>query len=165
MKLGRNLARTFLDYYKLTGYISAKPSSSVLPKPGTMRLAGGDRRERSDRETYSSTNNERSAAELINRIHSNDGPQFANRCETKLYRRFKPPYSWCCLCCIDISVPCLIGLAEEDVRACVGVIGCGCNRFSLFYCLWCLWTRLLVGEKTNRFCFVFQLENVFETKY
>ncbi|RUS80951.1 hypothetical protein EGW08_011271 [Elysia chlorotica] len=32
MKLGRNLARTFLDYYKLTGFISAKPSSSVVPK-------------------------------------------------------------------------------------------------------------------------------------
>ncbi|CAH1774105.1 unnamed protein product, partial [Owenia fusiformis] len=34
MKLGRNLARTFLDYYKLTGYISSKPSSSLVPKPG-----------------------------------------------------------------------------------------------------------------------------------
>ncbi|KAK3746148.1 hypothetical protein RRG08_003586 [Elysia crispata] len=32
MKLGRNLARTFLDYYKLTGFISAKPSSSLVPK-------------------------------------------------------------------------------------------------------------------------------------
>ena len=29
MKLGRNVARTFLDYYKLVGYISAKPSSSI----------------------------------------------------------------------------------------------------------------------------------------
>lgn len=33
MKLGRNVARTFLDYYKLVGYISAKPSSSINPKP------------------------------------------------------------------------------------------------------------------------------------
>lgn len=32
MKLGRNLARTFLDYYKLTGYISTKPSSGLNPK-------------------------------------------------------------------------------------------------------------------------------------
>ncbi len=34
MKLGRNMARTFLDYYKLTGYISTKPSSGLAPKPG-----------------------------------------------------------------------------------------------------------------------------------
>ena len=33
MKLGRNVARTFLDYYKLLGYISTKPSSGLLPKP------------------------------------------------------------------------------------------------------------------------------------
>ncbi|XP_059174977.1 cytosolic carboxypeptidase 6-like [Physella acuta] len=33
MKLGRNVARTFLDYYKLMGYISVKPSSSLVPKP------------------------------------------------------------------------------------------------------------------------------------
>ena len=26
------MARTFLDYYKLTGFISAKPSSSLVPK-------------------------------------------------------------------------------------------------------------------------------------
>ncbi|CAL1538014.1 unnamed protein product [Lymnaea stagnalis] len=32
MKLGRNVARTFLDYYKLMGYISVKPSSSIIPK-------------------------------------------------------------------------------------------------------------------------------------
>ena len=32
MKLGRNVARTFLDYYKLLGYISMKPSSGLLPK-------------------------------------------------------------------------------------------------------------------------------------
>lgn len=32
MKLGRNVARTFLDFYKLVGYISAKPSSSITPK-------------------------------------------------------------------------------------------------------------------------------------
>ena len=33
MKLGRNMARTFLDYYKLLGYISTKPSSGLNPKP------------------------------------------------------------------------------------------------------------------------------------
>ena len=32
MKLGRNLARSFLDYYKLTGYISSKPSSGLVPR-------------------------------------------------------------------------------------------------------------------------------------
>lgn len=37
MKLGRNVARTFLDYYKLVGYISAKPSSSITPK-GTQQV-------------------------------------------------------------------------------------------------------------------------------
>ncbi|KAL3868699.1 hypothetical protein ACJMK2_041476 [Sinanodonta woodiana] len=38
MKLGRNLARTFLDYYKMVGVISAKPSSSIVPKPGAYRI-------------------------------------------------------------------------------------------------------------------------------
>lgn len=38
MKLGRNLARTFLDYYKMTGLISAKPSSSIVPKPGRYNI-------------------------------------------------------------------------------------------------------------------------------
>lgn len=38
MKLGRNLARTFLDYYKLMNVISAKPSSSIVPKPGRFSL-------------------------------------------------------------------------------------------------------------------------------
>ena len=38
MKLGRNLARTFLDYYKLTGHISIKPISSIIPKPGAFRI-------------------------------------------------------------------------------------------------------------------------------
>ena len=33
MKLGRNMARTFLDYYKLVGVISTKPSSGLVPKP------------------------------------------------------------------------------------------------------------------------------------
>ena len=33
MKLGRNLARTFIDYYKLAQVISQKPSSSIVPKP------------------------------------------------------------------------------------------------------------------------------------
>ena len=42
MKLGRNMARTFLDYYKLTGYISSKPSSGMTPKAG--RHSAKDRR-------------------------------------------------------------------------------------------------------------------------
>lgn len=32
MKLGRNLARTFLDYYKLQNYIVFNPSTSIMPK-------------------------------------------------------------------------------------------------------------------------------------
>lgn len=34
MKLGRNVARTFLDYYKLMGFITSKPTSALNPKPG-----------------------------------------------------------------------------------------------------------------------------------
>ena len=30
--LGRNLARTFLDYYKSINYLSWSPSSSIMPK-------------------------------------------------------------------------------------------------------------------------------------
>ncbi|XP_069127054.1 cytosolic carboxypeptidase 6-like [Argopecten irradians] len=43
MKLGRNLARTFLDYYKLVNFITAKPSSSIVPKPGAYRSGVRDR--------------------------------------------------------------------------------------------------------------------------
>ncbi|MFN9959808.1 MAG: hypothetical protein ACK55I_42535, partial [bacterium] len=32
MKLGRNLARTFLDYYKLQNLIIFNPSTSITPK-------------------------------------------------------------------------------------------------------------------------------------
>ena len=32
MKLGRNLARTFLDYYKLQNHIVFNPSASIAPK-------------------------------------------------------------------------------------------------------------------------------------
>ncbi|CAG5127859.1 unnamed protein product, partial [Candidula unifasciata] len=32
MKLGRNLARTFLDYYKLTGFITARPMPGIQLK-------------------------------------------------------------------------------------------------------------------------------------
>jgi hypothetical protein len=32
MKLGRNLARTFLDYYKLQNHIVFNPSTSIIPK-------------------------------------------------------------------------------------------------------------------------------------
>ncbi|KAF6030990.1 AGBL4 [Bugula neritina] len=46
MKLGRNVARTFLDYYKLVGYISAKPSSSITPKSNRHAEGDGSRSER-----------------------------------------------------------------------------------------------------------------------
>ena len=46
MKLGRNLARTFLDYYKLTGHISIKPISSIIPKPGAFRIRDRPNQER-----------------------------------------------------------------------------------------------------------------------
>ena len=39
MKLGRNMARTFLDYYKSMGYISSKPSSGITPKAGGGRAS------------------------------------------------------------------------------------------------------------------------------
>ena len=51
MKLGRNVVRTFLDYYKLTGGISAKPSSSVVPKPGSLRHRDRQPSERATSET------------------------------------------------------------------------------------------------------------------
>lgn len=35
MKLGRNLARTFLDYYKLQNIIVFNPSTGVIPKLST----------------------------------------------------------------------------------------------------------------------------------
>jgi hypothetical protein len=31
-QLGRNLARTFLDYYKSTNYVSWSPSCSIMPR-------------------------------------------------------------------------------------------------------------------------------------
>lgn len=46
MKLGRNLARTFLDYYKLNGQISIKPISSIIPKPGAFRIRDRPNQER-----------------------------------------------------------------------------------------------------------------------
>ncbi|KAL8600695.1 hypothetical protein ACOMHN_057285 [Nucella lapillus] len=69
MKLGRNLARTFLDYYKLCGYISSKPSSSMLPKPGATR-SRPDRRDmrQTDRDgAYNSLSTERSTVESLQR--------------------------------------------------------------------------------------------------
>ncbi|KAH3695502.1 hypothetical protein DPMN_082962 [Dreissena polymorpha] len=48
MKLGRNLARTFVDYYKLAGVVSAKPSSSIVPKPGAYRIRDRNVQERSN---------------------------------------------------------------------------------------------------------------------
>lgn len=50
------------------------------------------------------------------------------------------------------------------MRACVGVIGCGCNRFSLFY-VYGVYGQDCLLERRQIDCFVFQLENVFETKY
>ena len=38
MKLGRNLARTFLDYYKLQNHIVFNPSTSVIPKLNNTSL-------------------------------------------------------------------------------------------------------------------------------
>jgi hypothetical protein len=35
MKLGRNLARTFLDYYKLQNYIVFNPAAAIMPKLNT----------------------------------------------------------------------------------------------------------------------------------
>lgn len=37
------MARTFLDYYKLVGYISAVPSSSLNPKPGRQSARERDK--------------------------------------------------------------------------------------------------------------------------
>ena len=47
MKLGRNLVRTFLDYYKLNGYVSSKPRSGLNPKPSGTKYGNsrGDRRQ------------------------------------------------------------------------------------------------------------------------
>lgn len=43
MKLGRNVARTFLDYYKLIGYINAKPSSGISPKSSKRGTAESEK--------------------------------------------------------------------------------------------------------------------------
>ncbi|XP_076462552.1 cytosolic carboxypeptidase 6-like [Babylonia areolata] len=71
MKLGRNLARTFLDYYKLMGYISAKPSSSVLPKPGATRprpdRRQADRGERGDPSAFNNNSSASSGAQPTER--------------------------------------------------------------------------------------------------
>ncbi|WAR24325.1 CBPC6-like protein [Mya arenaria] len=48
MKLGRNLARTFIDYYKLAGVVSQKPSSSIVPKPGAYRIRDRNQQDRSE---------------------------------------------------------------------------------------------------------------------
>ena len=81
MKLGRNLARTFLDYYKMTGYISAKPSSSMLPKPGANKPRP-DRRDRTaaDRDGYGGVATERSTSEPLQRSSDvGGGGQFTGR--------------------------------------------------------------------------------------
>ena len=83
MRLGRNLARTFLDYYKMTGYISAKPSSSMLPKPGANKPRP-DRRERpTDRESFGGIVTERSTSEPLQRSSQmsdvGGGGQFGGR--------------------------------------------------------------------------------------
>ncbi|XP_074641861.1 cytosolic carboxypeptidase 6-like isoform X2 [Tubulanus polymorphus] len=58
MKLGRNVARTFLDYYKLIGYIGTKPSSGQLPKPGRGSAKEKDRKERAASEPIHYANND-----------------------------------------------------------------------------------------------------------
>lgn len=50
MKLGRNLARTFIDYYKLAQVISQKPSSSIVPKPLAYRMRDRNIPDRSNSE-------------------------------------------------------------------------------------------------------------------
>ncbi|XP_064625575.1 cytosolic carboxypeptidase 6-like [Lineus longissimus] len=50
MKLGRNVARTFLDYYKLTGFISSKPTSGMVPQPATRTSSMRDRDPRNNKE-------------------------------------------------------------------------------------------------------------------
>lgn len=37
MKLGQNLIKTFLDYYKLTGYINIKPTENLDSKQQQSR--------------------------------------------------------------------------------------------------------------------------------
>ncbi|KAK7101062.1 cytosolic carboxypeptidase 6-like [Littorina saxatilis] len=82
MKLGRNLARTFLDYYKMTNYISAKPSSSILPKPGATRPRN-ERRANGERDSgYAGQGGaaERSISEPLNRASvEGGGGQFGGR--------------------------------------------------------------------------------------
>lgn len=67
MKLGRNVVRTFVDYYKLTGYISTKPSSALLAAQnkdinaisnGTGKLSASSNR-RNIVSRQSKTNNEK----------------------------------------------------------------------------------------------------------
>ena len=46
MKLGRNLARTFLDYYRLIGHIRDKPAATALPKPASITSAANREKEK-----------------------------------------------------------------------------------------------------------------------
>ena len=39
MKLGRNLARTFLDYYKLQNHIIFNPVTAIAPKANNSFLS------------------------------------------------------------------------------------------------------------------------------
>ena len=70
MKLGRNLARTFLDYYKMTGYISTKPSSSLTPKPSNGRHSAknrnGERRDRAASEPVRHVSDDRLSKTNLN---------------------------------------------------------------------------------------------------
>lgn len=59
MKLGRNMARTFLDYYKLSGFISTKPSSGGGVNAKSHRTSAKD--------TKSNHSQQRSASDSMSR--------------------------------------------------------------------------------------------------
>jgi hypothetical protein len=58
MKLGRNLARTFLDYYKLQNHIVFNPTTSITPKlVGSNYLKNSSISQNLNINGYGSTNN------------------------------------------------------------------------------------------------------------
>ncbi|ELU12457.1 hypothetical protein CAPTEDRAFT_108910, partial [Capitella teleta] len=59
MKLGRNMARTFLDYYKLSGFISTKPNSGGGVNAKSHRTSAKD--------TKSNHSQQRSASDSMSR--------------------------------------------------------------------------------------------------
>ena len=78
MKLGRNVARTFLDYYKLVGYISAKPSSSLNPKAAQQFDQNGKGEPASDDSRYVYI--EMVAECVINKLHGRRETIFMEFC-------------------------------------------------------------------------------------